>query len=254
MLEYEGSGFSGWQRQKKDVSVQQVLEEAIEKFSGETVRLHVAGRTDAGVHARAQVAHFDLESTHEARAVMGAINFHARPHRVVVTSAQEVPETFHARFGAKARSYRYLLMNRRPPLAIMAGRVWHLPKPLELAPMQEAANLLLGTHDFSTFRAFHCQAKSPVKTLDRFTITQDGTLFTFDIGARSFLYHQVRNMVGSLTLVGSGRWTVQDFAEAFAAKDRTKGGPTAPPEGLYFWEVSYDEPENKELSTTQGCC
>lgn len=249
-LEYDGSGFCGWQRQHHDLSVQQVVEEAIHKFSGETVTLHVAGRTDAGVHACAQVAHFDLEKECEPQAVEGAINYHVRPHRIVVTKAESVPETFHARFGAQARSYRYLLMNRRPPLAIMAGRAWHVVRPLRLEPMQEAASLLLGKHDFSTFRAHHCQAKSPIKTLDRLIVAQEGGLFTFETEARSFLYHQVRNMVGTLVMVGSGQWSVQDFAKAFAAADRTKGGPTAPPEGLYFWSVRYEEQRAADLPTT----
>lgn len=238
-LEYDGGGFCGWQRQEHAFSVQQALEEAVEKFSGEAATLHVAGRTDAGVHARAQVAHMDLAKDYDAREIMGAINFHVRPHRVVVTEAEAVPETFHARFGAKQRAYRYLLINRRAPLALMAGRAWHLPRPLELAPMQQAASLLLGHHDFSTFRAHHCQAKSPMKTLDRLDIAQAGDTFQFETEARSFLYHQVRNMVGTLAMVGTGQWSVERFAEAFAAADRTQGGPTAPPEGLYFWSVLY---------------
>ncbi len=238
-LEYDGTGFCGWQRQEHDLSVQQVLEEAILKFSGEAAALHVAGRTDAGVHAKAQVAHFDLEKEFDAKTVESAINFYVRPHRVCVLAAEEVPETFHARFDAKQRSYRYLLVNRRPPLALLAHRAWHFPRPLTLAPMQEAAALLLGKHDFSTFRAAHCQANSPIKTLDKLTVAQDGYTFVFETEARSFLYHQVRNMVGTLAMVGTGQWSVADFAAAFAAADRTKGGPTAPPEGLYFWGVAY---------------
>lgn len=241
LIEYDGSGFCGWQKQARDLTVQQVIEEAIEKFSGEQARLFVAGRTDAGVHALGQVAHFDLERNAEAGEVQGAINFYVRPHRVSILRAEKVSENFHARFSAKSRSYRYLIANRSAPLTIMAGRYWHLPSPLSLAPMQEAAKLLLGNHDFSTFRAHHCQAKSPIKTLDRLDIAQDGEVFAFEADSRSFLYHQIRNMVGSLTLVGAGRWSVEDFHQALLAADRAKGGPTAPPEGLYFVSVQYAE-------------
>jgi len=241
-IEFDGRDFCGWQRQDQDLTVQQAIEDAIERFSGEQVRLFVAGRTDAGVHAIAQVAHFDLNKDVEPRAVQGAINFHVRPCRVSILKAEIVPLTFHARISARARSYRYLLINRSAPLALMEGRAWHFPRPLSLAPMQEAAKLLVGIQtDFSTFRAARCQAKSPMRTLDKLDIAQDGELFTFEIESRSFLYHQVRNMVGTLTLVGTGQWSVDDFAAAFAAADRAKGGPTAPPEGLYFKSVRYDD-------------
>lgn len=238
-LEYDGSGFCGWQRQAHDLSVQQVVENAILKFSGETVTLHVAGRTDAGVHARGQVAHFDLAKEIAADAVQGAINFHVRPHRVSVIRAETVSMEFHARFGAISRAYRYRIINRRAPLALAAGQAWHVVKPLELEPMRLAAQALIGKHDFSTFRAANCQANSPIRTLDELSVTRDGEEFTVETRARSFLYHQVRNMVGTLALVGSGQWSVGDFAAAFAAKDRTKGGPTAPADGLCFWEVKY---------------
>jgi len=238
-IEYDGSGFCGWQRQAKDITVQQVIEDAIFSFSGERVTLCVAGRTDAGVHALAQIAHFDLEKAIEPHAVRGAINFFVRPHRVVILVAEIVSEDFHARFKAQARSYRYLIENRSAPLALMATRAWHYIRPLELAPMQEAARLMIGHHDFSTFRASGCQGKSPLRTLDRMDVSQEGARFVFETKARSFLYHQVRNMVGSLIMVGSGQWSVQDFADAFAACDRVRGGPTAPPEGLYFCAVDY---------------
>lgn len=238
-IEYHGSGFCGWQRQAEDVTVQQVIEDAIRSFSGESVTLHVAGRTDAGVHALAQVAHFDLEREEQAHAVQGAINYFVRPHRVSILTAERVPDTFHARFNAKARGYRYVLCNRRAPAALMAGRAWHMVRPLDLEPMQEAARLLLGHHDFSTFRAARCQAKSPLRTLEQLDITQDGEMFIFTTKARSFLYHQVRNMVGTLTLVGTGRWSLADFSAAFSEANRAKGGPTAPPEGLYFQFVDY---------------
>lgn len=238
-LEYEGSGFCGWQRQAHGVSVQQTLEEAIAKFAQETVTLHVAGRTDAGVHARGQVAHFDLQKDADADTVRDAINFHVRPHRVAVLRAEAVGDDFHARFGALARRYRYTVVNREAPLALMADQAWQIRRPLALRPMQEAASLLLGQHDFSTFRASNCQAKSPIRTLDALDIAQDGEIFTFATRARSFLYHQVRNMVGSLALVGTGRWSVATFAAALAAADRAQGGPTAPAQGLCFWDVAY---------------
>lgn len=239
-LEYDGTGFCGWQRQEHDpLSVQQVLEEAIHAFSGEDVRLHVAGRTDSGVHALAQVAHFDLEKEFEPVAVEGAINYHVRPHRVSVLKAEVADPDFHARFKAQGRVYQYMLANRRPPLALMEGRAWHFTRPLSLPPMQEAARLLIGHHDFSTFRAKNCQANSPMRTLDVLDIRQEGDVFLFDVKARSFLYHQVRNMVGTLVMVGTGQWSVDDFAAAFEAKDRSRGGPTAPPDGLYFVQVLY---------------
>lgn len=238
-IEYDGTGFCGWQRQAHDISVQQVLEEAIQKFSGENVTLHVAGRTDAGVHARGQAAHFDLAKEASADTVRDAINFHARPHRVVVLEAQAVDEKFHARFGAVSRSYRYQIINRRAPLALMADFAWHVPKPLTLAAMTQAAQLLIGQHDFSTFRAQNCQSNSPVKTLDQLDVKQEGHMVIIDTRARSFLYHQVRNMVGTLVLVGTGQWSVDNFDAAFKAQDRSKGGPTAPAHGLFFWSVDY---------------
>jgi tRNA pseudouridine38-40 synthase len=238
-VEYDGTGFCGWQRQAHDLSLQQIIEEAIEKFSGETVTLHAAGRTDAGVHARGQVVHFDLAKETDAGTVRDAINFHLKPHRVAILEAESVSEDFHARFGARQRRYRYQILNRRAPPALQEGQVWHVPKPLSLGPMQEAAHLLIGNHDFSTFRAQNCQAKTPVKTLDEFEIKIDGELITFDLAARSFLYHQVRNMVGTMTLLGGGQWTLDNFKSAFAACDRKAGGPTAPPHGLIFWAVGY---------------
>ncbi|MDX9688842.1 MAG: tRNA pseudouridine(38-40) synthase TruA [Alphaproteobacteria bacterium] len=240
IIEYDGRSFCGWQRQEHDPhSVQQVIEDAITAFTGEQARLHVAGRTDAGVHALAQVAHFDLEKEVDVAAVEGAINFHVRPHPVSILRAMPVSEDFHARFSAQARSYRYMLSNRRAPLALMAGRAWHFTRPLALGPMQQAAAMLIGHHDFSTFRAKHCQANSPMRTLDKLDVTQEGDVFLFDVKAKSFLYHQVRNMVGTLVMVGTGQWSLDDFAVAFAAKDRAKGGPTAPSDGLYFVNVDY---------------
>lgn len=239
ILEYDGTGFCGWQRQSHDVSVQQVLEEAFQRFCGETVTLHVAGRTDAGVHAVGQVAHVDLERATDADEIQGAINFHVRPHRISVVAVDQAAPDFHARFSALARSYRYTLVNRRAPLALMADQAWHVPRLLDVALMQKAAHHLIGKHDFSTFRASNCQSNSPIKTLDKMAVAQEGETIMFTTKARSFLYHQVRNMVGTLVLVGAGQWSVDDFAKAFAAADRTRGGPTAPPQGLCFMEVEY---------------
>lgn len=240
-IEYDGTGFCGWQRQESVPSVQAALEEAIGKFSGEEIALHVAGRTDTGVHARAQVAHFDLAKEADGNVVRDAINFYLRPHKVAVLKAEKVDEAFHARFSALKRSYRYRIINRRAPLAIGADYAWHVSRNLDIAAMQKAADMLIGKHDFSTFRAHNCQSNSPVKSLDRLDISQDGEEIVIRTEARSFLYHQVRNMVGTLSLVGMGRWTIEDFRTAFAACDRTKGGPTAPAQGLCFWEVSYPQ-------------
>jgi len=238
-VEYDGSGFCGWQKQARDLSVQQVLEEAVQKFSGETVTLHGAGRTDAGVHARAQAAHFDLAKETTGEVVRDALNFYVKPHKIAVLLAEQVSDEFHARFGALSRSYYYQIVNRRPPLALLRDQAWHVPKPLDIGPMKEAAALLIGKHDFSTFRAQNCQSKSPVKTLDVLDIARDGELVIFRTTARSFLYHQVRNMVGTLVMVGSGQWTAEDFQKAFEAKDRARGGPTAPAQGLFFDKVTY---------------
>ncbi|MGE0108410.1 MAG: tRNA pseudouridine(38-40) synthase TruA [Bdellovibrionales bacterium] len=238
-IEYDGRPFHGWQRQDDSLSVQQVIEEAITKFSGETALLYVAGRTDAGVHARAQIAHFDLARDTDEDEILGALNYHVKPHPIAILAAEQVSEEFHARFQAQERSYHYLIINRRAPLALENGRAWHVATPLDVQTMQKAADILIGQHDFSTFRASHCQSKSPIKTLDEATIERQGELITCCFRARSFMYHQVRNMVGTLQLVGSGRWSLDDFSKAFDAKDRCKGGPTAPADGLYFWNVRY---------------
>lgn len=240
-IEYDGGPFVGWQRQDNGPSVQQALEEAILKFSGAEVRVHGAGRTDAGVHALAQVAHFDLERPFAADTVRSALNHHLRPWPVAVLSADPAGEDFHARFSARGRRYVYRILNRRPPPTLEAGRVWHVLRPLDAAAMHEAAQLLVGRHDFSTFRAALCQAASPVKTLDRLDVGRHGDEIRVEAAARSFLHHQVRNLVGSLELVGNGKWTARSLREALEARDRSRGGPTAPPEGLYFAGVDYDE-------------
>lgn len=243
-LEYEGSGFCGWQLQRRMAtdkpSVQQVLEDAVKSFSGEVVGLHVAGRTDAGVHAKAQVAHFDLQRSAQPHEICGALNFFTRPHPVVVLAAEAMGDDFHARFSATSRSYRYTIINRSAPLALALGRAWHVREPLDLDAMRECAAMLLGTHDFSTFRAAGCQASSPWRTMDVLDISREGEVVTICAIARSFLYHQVRNIVGTLVLVGMKRWSVADFRAAFTAAARVHGGPTAPACGLCLWDVGYD--------------
>lgn len=248
VIEYNGGGFCGFQRQQAGViSVQGVLEAAIKSFSGESVVIHAAGRTDAGVHALGQVVHVDLQRDDIVpHVIQDAVNYYARPHPLSVRSAVIVDESFHARFNATARRYRYRICNRRAPPMIEAGLAWHIIKPLQITPMVEAANLLLGHHDFTTFRAQFCQAKSPIRTLDEMSITANGEMIEFTTQARSFLYHQVRNMVGTLVMVGTGQWSVADFQHAFQALDRSKGGPTAPPQGLFFLEPLYERPPQQE--------
>jgi len=247
-LEYDGTDFCGWQKQAQAHSIQQTLEAAIHKFSGEIVNLHVAGRTDAGVHALGQVAHFDLSKNTTHEIIRDAVNFHVRPHKVAILEVRQVPDNFHARFDALNRRYRYQIMNRRAPSVLYAQQAWHVPKPLALEPMQEAAKLLIGKHDFSTFRAQHCQSNSPHKTLDELVILQRDAFVIIETSARSFLYHQVRNMVGTLMLVGVGQWSVQDFKLAFDTHDRRAGGPTAPAQGLFFVGPTYPSPSHQSAS------
>jgi len=238
-LEYDGTGLVGWQRQPNGLSVQEVLETAVERFCGEVVTVHGAGRTDAGVHALGQTAHIDLTKPAEPFVIRNALNFHARPAAVAVLEVEEVPADWEARFSAIGRAYLYRILNRRAPAILTANRVWHFGPPLDAGAMHEAAQVLLGKHDFSTFRDSLCQAKSPVKTLNRLDVTRDGEEIHIVAEARSFLHHQVRNMVGTLKLVGEGKWTKAQVTEALEAKDRTRGGPTAPPDGLYLTEVRY---------------
>jgi len=241
-VEYDGTDFVGFQRQTNGPSVQAALEAAIEKFCGEKVTVHCAGRTDAGVHALGQVCHFDLAREREDDTVRDAINAHLRPLPVSVLSAARAAEDFHARFSAKGRAYRYRIVNRRAPLALESHRAWLVQTPLDVAAMHEAAQRLIGRHDFSTFRASECQAKTPVKTLDVLSVARTGEEIAIEARARSFLHHQVRNMVGTLRLVGEGKWSADDLSAALAACDRAKGGPTAPAEGLYLVEVIYPPP------------
>ena len=238
-IEYDGRPFCGWQRQAHDLSVQQLLEEAIERFSGESVVTQAAGRTDAGVHALGQVVHFDLERDWDPFKVREALNYHTKPHPVAILTADRVGEAFEARFSATARHYEYRILNRRARAGLEMGRVWHVPVPLDTDAMHEAAQLILGKHDFTTFRAAECQAKSPDRTLDVFTVARQAEMIVVVAKARSFLHSQVRSMVGSLKLVGDGKWQPRDFRAALDARDRARCGPLAPPDGLYLTRVDY---------------
>jgi tRNA pseudouridine38-40 synthase len=239
LLEYDGEPFVGWQRQGNGPSVQAALEDAVHGFCGERAIVHGAGRTDAGVHALGQVAHVDLCREAPAKTVRDAINVHLRPNPIVVVAAEPVDDGFHARFSATQRRYVYRILNRQSPPALDRGRAWWVPVRLDDEAMAAAAAGLIGRHDLSTFRAALCQAASPVKTIDHLTVERQGEEIVIDIRARSFLHHQVRNIAGSLSLVGRGKWSQEDFAAAFAARDRRRGGPTAPACGLYLVAVSY---------------
>jgi tRNA pseudouridine38-40 synthase len=243
-LEYDGSGFIGWQRQAQGVSVQAVLEEAASRLvGGLPVPSIVAGRTDAGVHAEGQVAQIDLPERAglDGFRLREALNFHMKPHAVVVLQAVPVPPDWNARFSAKRRRYRYRILNRPARPALAAGQVWHVKKRLDADGMAAAARLLLGRHDFSSFRAASCQAKSPLRTLDRLDVSSPAPdLLVVEAEARSFLHHQVRNMVGTLKLVGDGSWPVERVAAALAARDRSAAGPTAPPDGLCLLGADYE--------------
>jgi tRNA pseudouridine38-40 synthase len=240
LIEYDGTELVGWQRQAQGTSVQGALEAAIGGFCGESVTVHGAGRTDAGVHALAQVAHVDLARERAPEVIRGALNQHLRPHAISVRAVAAAAADFDARAAAMGRVYRYRILNRRAPPALERGRVWHVPPPLDLEAMRQGARCLLGRHDFSTFRDSLCQAKSPVKTLDCLDVSQAGEEVHIEARARSFLHHQVRNMAGTLKLVGLGRWQPADVARALAARDRRAGGPTAPAEGLCLIAVEYD--------------
>jgi tRNA pseudouridine38-40 synthase len=239
-VEYDGTGLVGWQRQAKGQSVQALLERAVTLYCGETITVHGAGRTDAGVHALAMIAHLDLPRADSPDKIRGALNFHLRPARVSVLDAEPVAHDFDARRSAKSRLYRYRILNRRGPPMLDRDRVWHVAPPLDDEAMAAAASRLVGMHDFSTFRDSLCQAKSPVKTLDRLDVVRDGDEIRVTAQARSFLHHQVRNMVGTLKLVGLHQWRPARVAEALAQRDRRAGGPMAPAQGLYLVEVIYE--------------
>jgi tRNA pseudouridine38-40 synthase len=238
-LEYDGRPFRGWQRLSEGPSVQQAIEEAVCAFCGETTRVLGAGRTDAGVHALGQVAHLDLAREVAPETLRNALNHHLRPQPVVVLEAAHVADDFHARFSARARHYRYRIVNRRPPLALAAGQAWQVAVPLDAEVMHEAAQRLLGHHDFTSFRSSICQAATPNKTLDRLNVVRHCEVVEIAASARSFLHHQVRNMVGSLKLVGQGKWPVERIEAVLEARDRAQAGPTAPACGLFLVRVDY---------------
>jgi len=239
VVEYDGGPFAGWQRQENGPSVQGALEDAIFRLSQERVTLSGAGRTDAGVHARGQVAHFDLVKEFPPDTVRDALNAHLRPHPVAVIEASVAAADFHSRFSATARHYEYRILCRRAPPVLDRGHVWHVGRKLDAVAMARAAAVLIGTHDFTTFRSSECQAKSPVKTLDRLDVYRDGDNVCIEASARSFLHSQVRSMVGSLVAVGEGKWTDALVAQALAARDRTRCGVVAPPDGLTLLRVDY---------------
>jgi len=240
-IEYDGGPYAGWQRQADQHSVQAAIEQAIHAFSGETVTIRGAGRTDAGVHATGQVAHVDLVRTWTPDKLQGALNAHLKlaGERVAALAVAAVPDTFDARFSAVARHYLYRIVNRRAPLALERGHAWHVARRLDHEAMHAAAQQLLGKHDFTTFRSVQCQAQSPVKTLDRLDITRSGDLIEIRTSARSFLHNQVRSMVGSIKRVGEGAWTKADLKAALDAADRSACGTVAPPDGLYLTQVDY---------------
>lgn len=238
-IEYDGRPFRGWQIQEHEPTVQGSLERASKALTGQFIRVHGAGRTDAGVHARGQVAHVDLPKEMRADRVRDALNAHLRPDPIGVLQAEEVADDFEARFSAIKRHYLYRIINRRPDLALDAGHAWRIPQLLNVDAMDAAAKRLLGKHDFTTFRATECQAKSPEKTLDQLDVIRDGDHVHIKTSARSFLHNQVRSMVGSLVWVGSGRWSADNLQAALEAKDRTACGPVAPPDGLYLMQVDY---------------
>ncbi|MBY0509468.1 MAG: tRNA pseudouridine(38-40) synthase TruA [Rhodospirillaceae bacterium] len=238
-IEYDGTPFVGWQRQDNGPSVQGVLEAAVRGYCQVDALVQGAGRTDAGVHALGQVAHVDLPRDDRPEVVANALNAHLRPHPVAVLKAEKVSEEFHARFSATERAYVYRIINRRAPAVLEINHAWWVSVPLNAAAMHAAAQVFIGKHDFSSFRAAECQADSPVKTLDEMTVSQEGDLISITTRARSFLHHQVRNFVGTLKFVGEGKWTAADVKRVLEARDRAAAGPTAPPDGLYLTHVKY---------------
>ena len=250
-IEYDGTNYAGWQRQDNDgpSTIQGEIEKAIHAFSGQDANLQCAGRTDAGVHAWGQVAHADFENFTRAMEpfeITKAINAHLRPQPISIIQTEIAPQDFHARFAAKNKLYVYRILNRQSFPAIEAGKLWHIRRPLDAPAMHEAAQLLLGQHDFTTFRDSECQAKNPVRTLDRLSVTtqpydaHDGVEIRIEAEAMSFLHHMVRNIVGTLTLIGEGKWNADNLLTALQAKDRTKGGPTAPAAGLSLKHIDYE--------------
>ncbi|MEQ1889139.1 MAG: tRNA pseudouridine(38-40) synthase TruA [Alphaproteobacteria bacterium] len=241
LIEYDGAPFVGWQRQDNGPSVQAAIEDAIFAFCGERITLTAAGRTDAGVHASGQVAHCDLTRPTAPDTLRDALNAHLRPAPVSILVAERVAPDFHARFDAIRRVYRYYILDRRAPPALLRGRVWHVPRRLDAGAMHEAAQDLTGKHDFTTFRAAQCQAKSPVRTLDLLQVRRESEMIVIVAEARSFLHHQIRSITGSLKLVGDGRWDPARMAQILAAQDRRACGPVAPPDGLCLMRVDYPQ-------------
>lgn len=239
-IEYDGTHFNGWQSQADRRAVQDALSAAIEGFCGEKVTVFGAGRTDSGVHALGQVAHIDLEKEAAPDKLRDAVNYHLKPHAVAVLAAEKVGADFDARFSARRRHYSYRIINRRAPLTVDKDRAWLVHAPLDAGAMHEAGQVLIGKHDFTTFRSAHCQAKSPVKTMDEVSVSRYGEEIEIVCRARSFLHNQVRSIVGSLKQVGEGRWSAADMRRALEAADRAACGPVAPPQGLYLFQVDYE--------------
>ncbi|WEK42871.1 MAG: tRNA pseudouridine(38-40) synthase TruA [Candidatus Sphingomonas colombiensis] len=240
-IEFDGRPFMGWQRQAHGPSVQQALEDAVFAITGEQVAVHAAGRTDAGVHATAMRAHVDIEKPITPFRLMEALNARVRPAPVAVLAVEEVADDWHARFSCVARHYRYTIVMRRAQLTFEHGLAWRVAPPLDVAAMRAGAERLVGRHDFTTFRSAHCQADSPLRTLDRLDVVTDGTRIDIFASARSFLHHQVRSMVGCLALVGQGKWSPDDVSAALNARDRAALGYNAPPDGLYFIGADYPD-------------
>ena len=239
-IEYDGIPFVGWQKQENELSVQGCLEQAVKNIFEEDVTIFGAGRTDAGVHAMGQVAHFDIINKHlDTHVIKNAINDHLRPHPISILNVVEVDHSFHARFNAVQRKYLYRVINRKSPLTIEKGRAWHVYKDLNIKKMKKCSVLLEGKHDFTTFRSANCQSNSPIKTLDEVKISKSGENIYFGFVAKSYLHHQIRSLVGSIKLVGDETWTSDDLENALKAKDRTMCGALAPPDGLYFMEAKY---------------
>ena len=245
LIEYDGRGYAGWQRQANGPSIQGSLEAAGARLEGAPVTVIGAGRTDAGVHARAMSAHIDFQKEHPAHTVREAINYFLKPAPIAVLQAILVPDDFHARFSATARSYEYHIINRRARLALEAGRAWQIAAPLDPDAMNAAARALIGRHDFTTFRAAQCQARSPVRTLTSLSVRRDGDRIIVSAHAPSFLHNQVRSIVGSLVSVGKGKWPVAQMSQALAARDRAQCGPVAPPDGLYFMGADFADEDGR---------
>lgn len=244
-LEFDGTPFFGLQRQSHGPSVQQSVEDALHRITGERVVMHSAGRTDAGVHALAMRSHVDIDKPFDPFRLAAALNAQLRPDPVAVTHCEVVPDDWHARFSCTGRRYLYRILNRRPPLTLQRGHVWHVAQPLDAGAMHRAAQSLVGRHDFTTFRSVHCQAADPVKSLDELRVERVGEEIHIHAAARSFLHHQVRSMVGCLKLVGAGTWPETRIASALAARDRNALGLNAPPHGLYFVEATYPDPREE---------